>query len=181
MRAARARIPCLLRLFLLALVAGIGYAAWRLGPPLLDFYRAGFFESDPKREYQGTSIDNLKAMRTALLLYHDSEDHFPEAAGWMDAIETRLLTADLSPEEAAKKLRRPGLGETEFGYALNAAVGGKFKDDLPKRGATVLVYESAAIGRNAHGDPAKGLGGVELAITIDGTILRKGETDAALR
>ena len=119
------------------------------------------------RQYQGTSQDNLKAIRTALNLYHDNEERFPEGNGWMDAIEKQLKTNDLTPEEAAKKLRNPGK-PTEFGYALNEALAGKYKGDVAE-GKTVLVFESTANKRNAVGNPkmAKGQG-----ITLDGNIVK---------
>src|SRR5436309_1729398 len=60
-----------------------------------------------KHDYSGTSIDNLRRMQTALLLYNDSEGQFPDSSGWMDAIGNRLETADLNKGEAKKKLIRP--------------------------------------------------------------------------
>jgi hypothetical protein len=129
-------------------------------------------ESSKQHDYSGTSIDNLRRMQTAMLLYNDSEEHFPEAAGWMDAIDLRLQTADLKKGEAEKKLVRPDLlGQADqFGYAMNDACSAKYKGDIKDPNRTPLIFESTETGRNAHGDPAKIRNGI--AITIDGTLLR---------
>lgn len=150
----RTRRP-LLRLLLLAIVAGLAYVGYRFGPDILAAQRAGFFEKNVPKEYVGTSMDNLRALRTALLLYHTSEERFPDASGWMDAIEPLLNTADLKAGEAAKKLHRPGLAETEFGYGMNDACDGKYKDDVAGKDSAILVFESKSTSRNTHGDPAK--------------------------
>lgn len=123
-------------------------------------------------DYSGNSIENLRRMRTAMLLYSDSEDHFPEGNGWMDAIDTRLQTADLNKGEAEKKLVRPDLlGQSGlYGYAMNDACAGKFKGDIKDPNLTPLIFESSETGKNAHGDPAKIRKGI--AITVDGTIIR---------
>ncbi len=150
----RARRP-ILRIFLFLFAVGIGYVGYRFGPDLLAAQRAGFFERPVPKEYQGTSMDNLRALRTALMLYHTSEERFPEATGWMDAIEPLLNTADLKPGEAVKKLHRPDLAPGDYGYALNSACGGKFKDDIDGKDKAILVFESKDPKRNAHGDPGK--------------------------
>lgn len=145
---------------------GIGACIW-LWPVIRAFMKIGIPEGPEMRQYQGTIEGNLKAIRTALVLYHENEDHFPEAAGWMDAIEKQLKTNDLTVEEAAKKLRNPAK-PSEYGYAINDAVAGKFKGDIEKP-ETVLVFEVAPGARNAHGDPktAKGQG-----ITLNGSIVK---------
>ncbi len=122
------------------------------------------------RAYDANTDGNLKAIRTGLMLYHESEGQFPLAAGWMDAIENRIRASDMPGDEAKKKLIRPDLAKSsgQFGYALNDKAGGKYKDDVGAK--TVLVYESKQVGRNAHGDPATDRSGA--AITVDGTILR---------
>jgi len=149
-------------------VVGLGIWLW---PVVRAFIKVGLPEGPEMRKYEGTSQDNLKAIRTALLLYHDNEDHFPEAAGWMDAIEGQLKTNDLTPEEARKKLRNPKLsnaGSNDFGYAINDAVAGKYKGDV-KDAKTVLVFESDDRKRNAHGLPEGKKG---QAITLDGTVVQ---------
>lgn len=89
------------------------------------------------------------------MLYHTSEERFPEATGWMDAIEPLLNTADLKQGEAVKKLHRPDLGAGDYGYALNSACGGKYKDDVEGKDRAILVFESKDPKRNASGDPSK--------------------------
>ena len=141
----------------------VGAFIW-LWPVLRVVMAKGLPKGPEMRTYAGTSIDNLKAIRTALLLYHDNEDRFPYGNGWMDAIEKQLKTNDLTAEQAAKKLRNPETGE--YGYALNEAFSGKYKGDVGDD-KTVLVFESKGGKKNDSGPPAKGL-----AITLDGTILQ---------
>lgn len=150
-------------------LAGLAYAGFRFGPDLITAQRNGFFERVEKVEYTGTTKDNLKAIHTALMLYHESEGAFPPAEGWMDAIMTRLNTADLKPGEAEKKLRDPSLAEGEYGFALNRAAAGKYKDDIPGGATAVLIFASTAKGRSASGDPTKDARG-PLAIRVDGTL-----------
>ncbi len=147
------------------LVGGLIYFA----PIIKAVLKLGLPSGPEMRQYDGTSADNLKALRTALMLYHDNEDHFPEAAGWMDAIATQVRTNDLAPAEAAKKFHRPGLPPDQFGYALNDKAGGKYKGDL-KDPKTPLLFESKDGQRNAHGDPSSSKGAQ--AITIDGILVR---------
>lgn len=152
-------------------VGMLGYAGVRFGPDTLTAYRQGFLEGTRMREFSGGAIDNLRALHTALMLYHDSEGQFPAASGWMDAIEPRLRTADMKPEEAAKRLKDPRLSDpAAYGFALNTAVAGKFKDDVGD-GKTVLVFATSKTGRNASGDPkADARREAPLAISIDGTV-----------
>lgn len=147
-------------------VVGVIACVW-LWPAIRVLLKVGLPESPEMRQYAGTSADNLKAIRTALMLYHDNEDRFPEASGWMDAIEKQLKTNDLTPEEAAKKLRNPARPDT-FGYALADSAAAKHRDDIPKTDS-VLVFESESATKNAHGDPNKATG---QAITLEGTIVQ---------
>ncbi len=151
----------LLSIGVILLVAGL----W-LWPAIKVILAIGLPDSPKMRKYEGTNSDNLKAIRTALLLYHENEDRFPEANGWMDAIEKQLKTNDLTLEEAAKKLRSPTTGH--YGYAINDAAAGKYKGDL-KDPKTILVYESADMKRNSHGNPGKANG---QAIQMDGEVVR---------
>lgn len=162
-----------------ALLGGTGI--W-LGPAALDLYRAGFLDSTQQRQYEGTSLDNLRAIHTALMLYHESEGQFPQASGWMDAAFPRLKTADLLEEEARKKLRNPLLPPSPdvYGYAFNVAASGKFKDDIQNPSATPLVFDSSNTAWNASGEPTRlspkpPRPGGNLAITVDGTLLRDGK------
>jgi hypothetical protein len=131
----------------------------------------GFIEEPEQVAYQGDSHENLKAIRTALLLYHDNEDRFPMATGWMDAIKGQLRTGDLKDGEELKKLKNPkagALGPTESGYAMNSAFVGKFKDEGGKD-SNVLVFESADKKWDAVGMPS---GAGREGITLGGEIVK---------
>lgn len=161
-------------------VGALGYAGFRFGPDLVTAQRQGFFEREVKVAYDGTAAENLRALHTAMMLYHESEGQFPEAKGWMDAIMTRLNTADLKPGEAEKKLRDPRLGADGYGFAMNAAASGKFKDDLEGGPNEILLFDSSDSARNAHGNPEKlapkpAREGGRLAITVAGALLVDGQ------
>jgi hypothetical protein len=158
---------------LVLLIASIGGGIW-VYPTLRDLWPFLFGRDDPEISYKGTSIDNLKAMHTALNLYHDSEGQYPEASGWMDAIKARIKTADLKKGEEEKKLIRPALlgKEGQYGYAMNDAASGKYKDDI-KDPKTPLIFESTETGKNAHGDPKTAKRPHGVAIAVDGTILQE--------
>ncbi|MBL8086504.1 MAG: hypothetical protein JNM85_00350 [Chthonomonas sp.] len=159
-------------IFLLLVLVGLGYLAVRLGPDLLSAYRAGFFEAPPEKvAYSADRKQNLVALHAAIMRYHDSEQVFPKGAGWMDAIRPFLDTGELKDGESLKKLHRPGLQTGQYGYALNSAVLGKYKDDLKQKGSAILLYESKARTKDGTGDPASDREG--LAITVDGTVLEK--------
>ncbi len=159
---------------LLALFLAGGFM---VGPALWDIWRAGFFYKVSQRDYQGDSRSNLEAMYRALKLYHDSEEKFPGAEGWMEEVERRLRVYDMKPEETAKKMIRPDLWEASgrHGYALNEACAGKYIDDIEDASSTLLVFESQLESRDAAGDPDKvGLapsGGKVLGVTATGEII----------
>jgi len=168
----------------LLLVGGGLAAGWLYGPSFIDLYGAGLFDTvlNPRqlREYQGNSVDNLKAMHLALSLYHDSEGQFPYGDGWMDALEPYIRTDDMKPEEAQKKFVSPLLPKGEgvrFGYAMNDAAAGKYEDDVPTPEKTPLVFDSSDTARNAHGSPEKLLPnpprqGGNMGISVAGEILK---------
>ena len=137
----------------------------------LNYFRP--WEKAQTHKYDGTSRENLKALTIALGHYHDSEGQFPDAKGWMDSVEKYLDTADLKKGESEKKLIRPDLlGQSgKFGYAMNDAASGKYKDDIKDK-KTVILFESTETTRNAHGDPKKiGVHGGQ-GIALDGTIVK---------
>ena len=142
---------------LLAVVAFFAFPVIRLG---IGAYKEGFFEKVEKREYTGNSLENLKAIHTALTLYQDSEGALPQASGWMDAAWSRLQTADMTEEEERKKLKADGItAEDEYGYGFNIDAGGKHTLDLPED--MVLIFESKDLSWNSTGKPenpgAKGI------------------------
>lgn len=161
-------------------MAGLAYLA---GPEALAAYRSGILSETKQTEYHGTSIENLRRLHTAMMLYHDSEGQFPAASGWMDAIANRLQTADLKPGEGEQKLRNPALGSTDpnvYGYAMNEAASAQFKDDVEGGKDAVLLFDSQETERNASGDPLKDApnpprSGGNLAITVGGTLLIDGK------
>lgn len=168
----------------LLFLAGILGAGWYYGPTVYSLAKAGLFEQvlNPRelREYRGTSMDNLKAMHLALSLYHESEGQFPLGEGWMDALEPFYRTDDMRAKEADKKFVNPLLppeAKGGFGYALNDAAAGKYKDDIPTPVKTPLVFDSLDTRRNAHGTPEKLLPnpprqGGNLGISVTGEILK---------
>jgi hypothetical protein len=165
----------ILSVFLGALLILLGLLLFTgAGKDVQNLWRNGtiqaLLEPDVKRQYAADQVGNLKAIRTALLLYHDSEGQFPQANGWMDAIEPRITASDMTGSEAKKKLIRPDLAGTSnaFGYALSDKVAGKYKDDAGAK--SILIYESHQTARNAHGNPEKDRQGY--AVSVDGTILK---------
>jgi hypothetical protein len=177
---------CLLVFVVVFVGAGLFY-----GPVIRDLMANGSLQSvvskwwndlwgiDTNRKYSGTSMQNLKALHTAMMLYHDSEERFPDSSGWMDAIEFRIKAGDMTQEEANKKLHDPTLGTDPnvFGYSMNDAASGKYKDDVKDPAKTPLLYTGKGTGRNAHGDPAKDKAepprpGGNLGVSVDGNVLR---------
>ena len=176
----RSRRKIIVRAFCICIVGFVGYYAITAFPAIRDLYRAGIFDTLGERKYTGTTIDDLKAIRTALMLYHESEGQFPASDHWMEAIQQRIRTDDMSGKEAAKKLIDPVFSGQpgKYGFAMNDATSGKYKGDI-KDPKTPLVFESQDPSRNAHGDPIKlapvpAHAGGNLAIAVDGTILHLG-------
>lgn len=141
-------------------------------PRLVTTYKGakklGLFEEQQMREYAGTSKENLKAIYTAMSLYHDSEGGYPPSDVWMDRIEIYLKTADLSSEEAEKKLKNPLVTAENpqgFGYAMNDQYSNGFKladgasSDDPSAIAdpdrAILIFDSSDLTKNAHGNPVQ--------------------------
>lgn len=150
----------------------LGFWIW-LGPVISAALRAGFLDQAQDRTLKaGQTEANLKAMHQAILMYSESEGVLPDASGWMDAAYTRLKTADLKEEEAKKQLKaQEGLGNDEFGYAMNQSLSGKDPFD-PKLKDEVLIFESDAKAWNSKGDPAKdgAKGRTAHAITLGGSL-----------
>lgn len=152
------------------MVVALGY--YFLAPLWHVLHGAGVFDKQEMRKYQGSNEENLKAIYTAMMKYHESEGQFPDAAKWMDELKPRIRTNDLTESEAEKKLVFPAyLGQPgKFGYAMNDAAAAKFKKDLNPK--TPLIFDSSDLKWDAHGDPKKiPMKGGE-AIAVDGTILK---------
>lgn len=145
------------------------------GQAVQDLWRRGMIQAavfkGKKGAFKGGRKESLTAIHTALMLYHDSEEAFPPANSWMDAIEGRIVTNDLSKKGAEKKLVRPDLRDAEglYGYAFNVKAAGKYKDDIGPA-TTALVYESKQTTRNASGDPATDADTDAMSIDVAGTV-----------
>jgi hypothetical protein len=134
-------------------------------------------EARVMQQYNAGNEQNLKALRTALMEFHDSEGQFPAGASWMDNIKSRTRVDNMTQQETNKKFVNPLYPSkpTVFGYAINDAAAGKYKGDL--KPGTILVFDSSDTAWNAHGDPAKLKpkspypGGLK-AITVDGSIVK---------
>lgn len=154
-------------------VIGVSLAGlcWWLSPLIRAVMKVGLPTGTEQRVYEATSIENLQAIRTALLLYHDNEGQFPAADGWMDGIRPMLKTHDLSFEEAAKKLMNPAISDLkpgEFGYSMSTEVSAAFRGDLKE--TSILVFESPGDRkRNASGAPKTSKG--NHGITLDGNVV----------
>ncbi|MBX3119771.1 MAG: hypothetical protein KF784_11945 [Fimbriimonadaceae bacterium] len=165
---------------LVALVA-IGVLVDQFTPAREAFilWRAGSFDKADKVKYRGDLEDSLKKLRAALMLYHDSEGQFPDAAGWMDAIRNRVRTGNMADSEAMKKFMDPSAqtgAEGVYGIAMNDAFSGQYIDDVKDLDKTPLLFVSSDTKWNAHGTPEKLLPkpareAGNWAIMVDGKIL----------
>ncbi|HRF58979.1 MAG TPA: hypothetical protein PLH94_03575 [Fimbriimonadaceae bacterium] len=166
------------------LFVALGYLGLRFGKDAYNLYQGGWLDVGGEKTvvYRGTSMENLKALHTAMMLYHDSEERFPDASGWMDALKPYIGTRELPEAEAMKKFIDPTIqaGNGAFGYAMNDAVAGKYKGDIADPDTTPLLFSSKETGWNAHGDP-QALApdphrkGGDLVLTVSGTILIDGK------
>lgn len=167
-------------------------AIW-LGPVIWVAFKSGIAQdliSPPaKVEYEAGVVENLEAIHTAMMQYHDSEGEFPPAEEWMDLLALRLRTADLKEGEEYRKLKNPklqNLGTDVWGYAYNLEVQNLYKDDVPGAEDQILVYETAEPAYSISGDPAADAqpfeqGGENLVVTVGGEILPLSEALARLQ
>jgi hypothetical protein len=165
-----------------AFVAIVVVLAIWVGPVIRDLWKSGILgnqlSAQKMREYQGNSMENLKALHTALLLYHDSEEAFPDSSGWMDAITNRIKAGDMTQEEADKKFVNPLIpkGKGVFGYAMNDLCSKKYKDDIKDPATTPLLFDSSDTSWNAHGLvdallPKPKRAGGNMGISVTGEII----------
>ena len=156
---------------LFAFILLVGAPIWRI------LVHLGVFDKKEMQIYNASNEKNLLALRTALMLYHESEGQFPDASHWMDAIKSRVKVDNMEATEVAKKFVNPlyPATSTVFGYALNDAASNKYKGDL--KPSTVLLFDSSDTSWDAHGDPKKlkpataAKGGDE-GITVEGKIVK---------
>ena len=133
----------------------LAYFLWPIIDVYFDAKREGFFDETAKREYEGTSMDNLKAQFQAIALYAESEGIYPDASGWMDAAVVYMKTADLKKGEELKKFinpRFPG-GSGVFGYAFAEDLSQLYPDEVEDPATTPLTFESKNTDWNAFGAP----------------------------
>ena len=154
------------------LVGVIVLFATPFGKGVRDIWGSGAVQAAVAKHQDVTYVDkdsevNLQSMSTALKIYQTSEGQYPDAAVWMDKILPNMILNNLPKREAEKKFHRPDVPAEGYGYALNDAAAGKYVGDLPK--GTVLVFESAATGRNAHGDAKRDGKPGGRGVTIEGT------------
>jgi hypothetical protein len=140
---------------------------------VFSLFRSGFAQSlvkPPKTDYIGSTEANIKALRIALMLYHDNEDQFPAASGWMDAVKNQLKSNSLNEGEEMKKFKVDGVSSSEFGFALSDIASQKNKTKL--KPDDILVFVSKDKRWNAHGRPEDL--GAGWAITLEGNLIRVG-------
>ncbi len=163
-------------IFGLVVLVGLG---WWLGPVIKSAWKVGLFEKVDKRTYDGNTMQNFKSMHQAMMLYHESEDAFPDGSGWMGEVENRMRAYDMAKEESAKKLVSPEYRDQpgKFGYAMNDQCARKYKDDIPNPQTTPLLFDSSDLTRNAHGLPEKLLPnpprqGQNRGVSVEGQMLK---------
>ena len=145
----------------------------------IDAYNAGFFETVEQGEYDGSSMENMKALHQATMLYYEAEGAMPHAAGWMDAAKTYVKTADLLEGEEMKKFVNPNFepGPGVFGYAMNSELSEAYLDELEDPARTPMIFDSADTSWNAHGlpweiAPDPELPGGNRAVTVEGNVVK---------
>ena len=145
---------------------------------LIDASEAGFFERVEQGEYDGSSMENMKALYQATMLYYEAEGVLPHAAGWMDAAKTYVKTADLLEGEGMKKFVNPNFDPAPdvFGYAMNSELSEAYLDELDDPARTPMIFDSADTSWNAHGLPSEiapdpELPGGNRAVTVEGNVV----------
>jgi hypothetical protein len=168
------RRGCLI--FGLVVLVGLG---WWLGPVIKAAFTLGLLEKVDKRTYDGNTMQNFKAMHQAMMLYHDSEDAFPDGSEWMGEIENRMRAFDMDKTESSKKLVSPEFRDQpgKYGYAMNDLCSRKYKDDIKRPELTPLLFDSSDLTRNAHGLPEKLLPspprqGQNRGVSVEGQMLK---------
>lgn len=131
----------------------------------------------PQREKKigwtpGTEV-NLKALYTAMMLQHDSDGQFPQGGQWMDLLVKRVRNETLQTGAENEKFIDPVAGGKagQFGFAMNDAAVGKYKDDIKDKNMP-LIFESTDTKWDAHGDPAKIGRKNGIGISVDGKVVR---------
>jgi hypothetical protein len=103
---------------------------------------------------------NLRVLASAARRY--AREHgglLPPAASWQDDLAPYILQVEnegwWGQEGEQDPLHCPAAVDTEFGYAINAAIAGKSALDLTDQASLVLFFESNLNTPNAAGDPER--------------------------
>lgn len=155
----------------LALTAKIIRAGWV-------FYQHGMFDAPTgMRQYHGDRDARLKAMQAALMQYQTSEGQFPDASGWMKAIESRIQSNDMTKAQSDLKLHDPSVKGSGWGWGFNKELSGKYIGDIKDPDTTILVYTSKNTQFNDAGDPKTDMpnpprDGENLGVTVSGKVVK---------
>ncbi|MBS1713858.1 MAG: hypothetical protein JST30_05925 [Armatimonadetes bacterium] len=155
------------------IVVLVGTWLFQVAQAAMDAKKAGLLDDVATEKYQVGRENNLKAIQASLLLSAESEGKLPDAGQWMDQALIRLKTSDLTEAEAKDKLRVPGRGGLDYGYAVNDKLAGK-PLDVKAEAETVLVFESRDASWNAHGDPDKDAATGGKGVTVSGKVVPVG-------
>lgn len=144
----------------------------------IDAYNAGFFDESEQGEYDGTSMDNMRSLYQATMLYYEAEGAMPHASGWMDAAKSYVRTADLLEGEEMKKFVNPNFppGPGVYGYAMNSVLSEAYLDELEDPARTPMIFDSGDTRWNAFGLPSNiapnpELPGGNKAVTAEGNVV----------
>ena len=153
----------------LVIIVGVGIWAY---PTIRDLLTLAPHDEKKIGWTPGTEV-NLKALYTGMMLQHDSDGQFPQGAQWMDLVIKRVRNETLQAGAENEKFIDPRAGARsgEFGFAMNDAAAGKYKDDIKDK-TMPLIFESTDTKWDAHGDPTKIGRKNGIGISVEGKIVR---------
>jgi len=101
----------------------------------------------------GGCYSNIKHMVSALAIYaNENDDTLPKGSIWMDSIAPYVPNYRTT-EGLETSFHDPvGVGEKEYGYALNQLAPGRKTVDIDNPDRFILVFDSTLLGRNEFGD-----------------------------
>jgi hypothetical protein len=120
-----------------------------------------------------TCPDHLKKLYDAVKIYAESyDDTLPPADRWMTALTDPTQQLAEEPWLHCPEVSQPG--GSEYGYAMNAAVGGKRLSEIQDQDKTPLFYDSSKREKDAHDNleslPQPGRhGGRNNVVMVNGT------------
>ena len=106
---------------------------------------AGQYAEQQRREHREAAMQVARALSLAAQIYaEEHQDRFPPADHWEEALRPYLGAAPLTlPQTQGAHGRR---------YALNRAVAGRKRSEIPGLPQVILFYESVAPAPNAADD-----------------------------